>query len=151
MRRPNAFSGAYLERAAHLRKDDAFVARALGDPATAIVPVWRSRNLMRRAADGWQAAYVEVSHSLRTLVTDDEFVLLGMFADRTYFAIDVPGDEAPSVVPDATFEDLRMTGAQMPPQDAGCSPTRAACCTGATGTATAACVARPTARAARAT
>ena len=30
-----------------------------------LVPVWRSRSLVRRDADGWSAAFVEVSHELR--------------------------------------------------------------------------------------
>ena len=60
---PNVFAGPYLDRAAHLRKDAAFVAAAARDPRSLLVPVWRSRNLVRREADGWSAAFVEVRTS----------------------------------------------------------------------------------------
>jgi NAD+ diphosphatase len=119
VRRPNAFSGPYLDRAAHLRKDAGFLASARRDPATVIVPVWRSRNLVRRGPEGWSAALVEASHAICGSLADDDLVLLGQFDGRTYFAADMPGQEPPDVLPDARFEDLRMIGAQLPEQQAG--------------------------------
>jgi len=119
VRRPNAFSGPYLERAAHLRKDPEFFAHARRDPASVIVPVWHSRSLVRRGPDGWSAAFVESSHVLCAAVPDHELVLLGRFDGRVYFATDVPGEEPPDVLPDAHFEDLRMIGAQLTEQEAG--------------------------------
>ena len=119
MRSPNAFSGPYLDRAAHLRKDEAFVAQALADPATVVVPVWRSKSLVRRGPDGWTAAYLEVTHACVSAAPAGERVMLGQFDGRVYFAIDVPGDEPPSLFDDARFEDLRMIGAQLPAQEAG--------------------------------
>jgi len=119
VRRPNAFSGPYLERAAHLRKDPEFFAHARRDPASVIVPVWHSRSLVRRGPDGWSAAFVESSHVLCAAVPDHELVLLGRFDGRVYFAADVPGEEPPNVLPDAHFEDLRMIGAQLAEQQAG--------------------------------
>jgi NAD+ diphosphatase len=119
VRRPNAFSGPYLERAAHLRKDPEFFAHARRDPASVIVPVWHSRSLVRQGPGGWSAAFVESSHALCAAVPDHELVLLGRFDGRVYFAADVPGEEAPDVLPDAHFEDLRMIGAQLAEQEAG--------------------------------
>jgi NAD+ diphosphatase len=119
VRRPNAFSGPYLERAAHLRKDPEFFAHARRDPASMIVPVWRSRSLVRRGPDGWSAAFVESSHAICAAVPDHELVLLGLFDGRVYFAADLPGEEPPEVLPDARFEDLRMIGAQLAEQEAG--------------------------------
>lgn len=119
MRSPNAFSGPYLDRAAHLRKDEAFVAQALADPATVVVPVWRSKSLVRRGPDGWTAAYLEVTHACVAAAPAGERVLLGQFDGRVYFAVDVPGDEPPLLFDDARFEDLRMIGAQLPAQEAG--------------------------------
>jgi NAD+ diphosphatase len=119
VRRPNAFAGPYLERAAHLRKDAGYVARALSDPATVLVPVWHSRSLVRRGPDGWSAGYLEVAHEIRAAVPDDDLVLLGQFEGRTYFAADLPGDEPPQLLPDACFEDLRTAGAQLAAQEAG--------------------------------
>ena len=119
MRRPNAFSGPYLDRAAHLRKDEAFVAQALAASTTVVVPVWRSKSLVRRGPEGWSAAYLEVSHGLVAALPAGERVMLGQFDGRVYFAIDVPGDAPPALFDDARFEDLRMIGAQLPAQEAG--------------------------------
>jgi len=119
VRRPNAFAGPYLERAAHLRKDAAFFARALRDPAAVIVPVWRSRNLVCRGPDGSSAAYLESTHGIRDAVPDAELILLGQFEGRTYFAAELPGAEPPALLPGASFEDLRVVGAQLPAQQAG--------------------------------
>lgn len=120
MRRPNVFAGPYLERVAHLRKDAGFLARALDDPAALLVPVWRSRSLVRQGADGsWSAAYLEIRHDARATVPDSELVLLGQFESHTYFAADLPGDEPPPFPPDTRFEDLRVAGAQLGAQQAG--------------------------------
>ncbi|HEX7374094.1 MAG TPA: NAD(+) diphosphatase [Steroidobacteraceae bacterium] len=119
MHRPNAFSGPYLDRAAHLRKDEAFVAQALADATTVIVPVWHSRNLVRRVPTGWSAVYVEVSHVVTIGVSSADLVMLGQFGGRVYFAADVPGEEAPRLLDDTLFEDLRMIGAQLGEQEAG--------------------------------
>jgi NAD+ diphosphatase len=120
VRRPNVFAGPYLERVAHLRKDAEFLGRALEDPAALLVPVWRSRSLVRQRADGsWSAAYLEVRHAARAAVPDTELVLLGQYASRTYFAAELPGDEPPQLSADASFEDLRVAGSQLSAQEAG--------------------------------
>ena len=119
MRPPNAFSGPYLDRASHLRKDEAFVSQSLREPTTVVVPVWQSRSLVRRGASGWSAVFVEVTHGGIAHLPPSELVMLGQFDGRTYFAVEVPGDEAPTLADDAKFEDLRMIGAQLPEQEAG--------------------------------
>jgi NAD+ diphosphatase len=119
VRRPNAFSGPYLDRAAHLRKDEAYVAQVLGDASTVVVPVWRSRSLVRQTPDGWAAAYVGATHVVVASLPLADLVMLGRFGGRVYFAADLPGDDAPPILDDARFEDLRMIGAQLPQQEAG--------------------------------
>ncbi|HSW34885.1 MAG TPA: hypothetical protein VLH36_14845, partial [Steroidobacteraceae bacterium] len=74
---PNVFSGPYLDRAAHLRKDDAFIAAALRDSAALIVPVWKSRSLVRRGTQGCCAEFVTVTHEFRRDLADSELVMLG--------------------------------------------------------------------------
>jgi NAD+ diphosphatase len=121
-RRPNAFSGPYLDRAAHLRKDADFIARSLQAAATRIVPINRSRNLVRRGPEGWSAVFLQGSMELSTVVTQVEYVLLGRFEDVVYFAaeFDDPERLPPALLPaDACFEDLRMIGGQLPAQEAG--------------------------------
>jgi NAD+ diphosphatase len=121
-RRPNAFSGPYLDRAAHLRKDTAFLQQARHAAASRIVPIHKSRNLVRRGPAGWSAVYLEASADLSAVVPDAEYVLLGRFDDVIYFAAEFGEAEnvaATVLPPDARFEDLRMVGGQLPAQEAG--------------------------------
>ena len=119
VRTPNVFAGPYLDRAAHLRKDATFVAAALADPATLILPLWRARNLVRHGEDGCTAAFVDVTHELRVGLPDSELVLLGQFHGRACFAAELTTDAAPAVVPDTGFEDLRNLGALLSHDEAG--------------------------------
>ena len=117
---PNVFAGPYLDRAAHLRKDVEFVAAAARDPRSLLVPVWRSRSLVRREADGWSAGLVEARHELRQTIGDDDLVMLGRFRDVVCFAVEVQGDAPPTTLPAATsFEDLRIVGGNLPADEAG--------------------------------
>jgi NAD+ diphosphatase len=117
---PNVFAGPYLDRAAHLRKDVDFVMAAATDPKSLLVPVWRSRSLVRREADGWSAALVEVQHESRLAGTDGDLVLLGHFRGQVCFAVEVGGDVPPAVLPEASsFEDLRGVGGNLPADEAG--------------------------------
>jgi NAD+ diphosphatase len=119
VRTPNVFAGPYLDRAAHLRKDAAFVAGALADPGSLLVPLWQARNLLQRAGHARSAAFVEVRHTLRAEVPDDELVLLGLFRGRACFAVDVAAEPVPTLPPDAAFEDLRVAGGLLPQDEAG--------------------------------
>ena len=119
MRTPNIFSGPYLDRAAHLRKDEAFVAAALRGSAALIVPVWKSRNLVRRDPQGCCAEFLSGSHPSRRALADTDLVLLGRFRGHVCFAAELPA-EAPADLPaESAFEDLRVAGALLPPDEAG--------------------------------
>jgi NAD+ diphosphatase len=115
----NVLSGPYVDRIAHLRRDAAFLAAALRDPETLIVPVWRSRCLVRREELGGRAFFVEAAHELRSGLADDELVLLGRFRGRVCFAAELDGDPAPEVSPTARFEDLRAAVGLLPEDEAG--------------------------------
>ena len=119
MRTPNVFAGPYLDRAAHLRKDAGFVASALADPGSLLVPLWQARNLLQHTGHARSAALVEVRHSLRAEVPDGELVLLGLFRGRACFAVDLAAEPAPNMPPDAGFEDLRVAGGLLPQDEAG--------------------------------
>ncbi len=119
MRKPNVFAGPYLDRAAHLRKDAAWVAAALADPGTLIVPLWQSRNLVRRGDRASTAAFVEVTHEIRRTLPDGELVLLGQFRGRAVFAAEITAESPPALLPGATFEDLRTAGGFLPHDEAG--------------------------------
>jgi len=116
---PNVFSGPYLDRAAHLRKDDAFIAAALRDSAALIVPVWKSRSLVRRGAQGCCAEFVTVTHEFRRDLADSELVMLGRFRGHVCFAVEFEGDAPAGLPPGSAFEDLRVAGALLPPDEAG--------------------------------
>ncbi len=123
-RRPNVFAGPYLDRLAHLRKDDAWVAAALADPRTHVVPVWRSRNLLHRRADGLAAAFLSAAHVAGDpRLASGEFVLLGRHDGCTYFALELvesaPALEALGGDEAVRFEDLRLAGGQLEAQPAG--------------------------------
>jgi NAD+ diphosphatase len=119
VRTPNVFAGPYLDRAAHLRKDAGFVASALADPGSLLVPLWQARNLLQRAGHARSAALVEVRHSLRAEVPDGELVLLGLFRGRACFAADLAAEPAQDLPPDTGFEDLRVAGGLLPQDEAG--------------------------------
>jgi NAD+ diphosphatase len=119
LRIPNVFSGPYLDRAAHLRKDEAFIAAALRDSAALIVPVWKSRSLVRRDAEACCAEFVAVTHELRRTLPDSDLVMLGRFRGHVCFAAEFPGDAPAGLPPGSAFEDLRTAGALLPPEEAG--------------------------------
>ncbi len=120
MRAPNVFAGPYLERAAHLRKDAAFVDNGLRDPLSLLVPVWETRSLLLRAEQGWSAGLVEAHEELRASIRDEDLVMLGHFRGRLCFAADVRGAVPPSSLPAGmSFEDLRLAGGQIPSDEAG--------------------------------
>lgn len=119
MRNPNVFSGPYLDRLAHLRRDAAFLASALRDPAALLVPVWHSRSLVRREEHGCRACFVEAAHELRRSLADEEFVLLGRYRGRVCFAAEFNGEQAPEIPPGTRFEDLRVAGGLLPGDEAG--------------------------------
>jgi NAD+ diphosphatase len=120
LRDPNVFAGPYLDRVAHLRKDAAYLAGALGDPGSLLVPVWRSRSLLVRGEHGWVARLVESRTELRAQVPDSELVLLGHFRGHACFAVEIEAETPPAGLPEgATFEDLRLAGGEMPVEEAG--------------------------------
>ncbi len=119
---PNVFAGPYLDRIAHLRKDEAFVAAALRGAQARIVPVYQSRILVQRGPEGWSAAYAEATHLQFLPALGAEPVMLGRFGECVYFATEVATPEpvqALFAAGSVRFEDLRLAGGQLPEQQAG--------------------------------
>ena len=119
VRPPNVFSGPYLDRAAHLRKDPGFLDAALRDPTTLLVPVWQSRSLLRKGSGGFSAALLEVGDALVSVVPRTEYVLLGQFHGRVVFAAEFADEAAMPLPPGVGFEDLRITAGALPQDEAG--------------------------------
>ncbi len=121
----NFFAPRTLDRAAHRRKDAAWIAARMADPTSFLVPVWRSRNLIdpgdgepgMAVTDPPAAILLPASENRAALERSEETVFLGLDGDAAYFAIDLSGGEEPEVetltgVAGArpVFSDLRFAG-----------------------------------------
>src|SRR5262245_3118146 len=115
---PNILAGAYLDRIAHLRKDDASIESAWRDPQALFVPVWKTRNLVTVEATRYSARFIAGASSFGE-ISRDELILLGRFRDRACFAIELLSEEPPSLAPEAEFHDLRMIAGELPADEAG--------------------------------
>jgi NAD+ diphosphatase len=109
----NFYSGG-LDRASHLRKDEAWLAEKLSDGTSLFVPVWRGHNLI---AEGEAPHAVFLApDAIATAIS--EAVLLGLHEERAFFACDLSEIETPQEVvraePPAQFIDLRRVGPLLP-------------------------------------
>ncbi len=129
--RPNVYSGSPLERVAERREDEAWIEQALSNPDTLLVPIWRSRNLVRptpQPAEGAEAStqseavYLTGETAAALQMRDGPWSFLGMLAGRPVFAVDISSADDPlPLLPDGLgdFVDLRAVGGGLlPPGDA---------------------------------
>jgi hypothetical protein len=116
--RPNIFAGPYVDRLEPRRGDAAAVAAALADPSARLVPVWRSRNLLRRAPAP-AACLLEVGVHLRHGIDPGQLILLGRFGQHCAFAAEFGGEEAPDLGAEGEFVDLRLAGGALDVEEAG--------------------------------
>jgi NAD+ diphosphatase len=89
---PNIFAGVPLDRAAHLRDDDAWLAARLGDPTSRFIVVSKTRNLV--IAQGEPRAFFHSRASLDPMIgARVPLVLLGVVetggTPQAHFAIDL--------------------------------------------------------------
>lgn len=114
----NFYTGG-LDRVSHLRKDEAWLAEALGDKSSRLVPVWRGLNLFARGDGAEPRALFLGPDAVRGLSAEP--VLLGRHEDHAYFAVDLSALEAPLDAlgrPEtAEFMDLRRVGPLLARQD----------------------------------
>jgi NAD+ diphosphatase len=114
----NIFAGPYLDRAAHLRQDPAWLAAALADARSRAIPMWNSRNLIVESAAP-RAAFVELSQVPPELRDGAHLVLLGRFGETSYFTYEIESVEPPQLLPGTRFEDLRLIASLLPIDEAG--------------------------------
>jgi NAD+ diphosphatase len=90
-RPPNVFAGLSLDRAAHLRRDPAWLAARLADPESWLVPFWRGRSLVRWEGERAGAVRLAVGETPETAeaVAAGTVVLLGVEEERAHFALDL--------------------------------------------------------------
>src|SRR5258706_14426839 len=118
---PNFYVAENFERAAHRRKDEAWLDARRTDPKTLIVPVWRARNLV---ALGEPPVALFPDITLTARFGEDPLIFLGETPEHPYFAWDLSvideaeaQDLARAYAPSAEFVDLRRVGALLPRRD----------------------------------
>jgi NAD+ diphosphatase len=108
-----------LDRAAHLRKDGAYLEARLAEPETLLIPVWRNKVLVSRGPMPHPAA-VRVAAAPGFVTPDVELVWLGLLGDQACFAVDLSERDQPlhgSIAESSQFEDLRVAGNLIHPTD----------------------------------
>jgi NAD+ diphosphatase len=122
LRQPNPYSGSPLDRAAHLREDESWIAARIADPRSLFVPIWRSRSLFHGLDEGRpEATYVSGAAAEAIRLAGGPWVFLGLLGGAAMFAVDCSAadDPAPFLTPDlGRFEDLRAARGALPPADA---------------------------------
>lgn len=119
--RRNQFTAVRLNREAELRDDAQWVGTTLALPNTRLVPLWRSRSLLERSAEGTVAIYLSPAE----LIEPDRIqppTLLGNDGKREYFAVSVTDNQKDAILaklPNAQFADLRRASIDMAAKHAG--------------------------------
>jgi NAD+ diphosphatase len=113
-KKPANFYAAGLDRATHLRKDEAWLAERLHDSSTRFVPVWRGQNLVSSGTDAEPHAVFLTPQEAAIA----DAVLLCVLEGCAYFAVDLSSIETPTEAigadPAAQFVDLRRVGPLLP-------------------------------------
>jgi NAD+ diphosphatase len=112
--RPNAYTGGTLNRAAHRREDDAWIAAALADAASRFAVFLQGRTLIAGMAQRAPHA------ALVARPNTSSFIFLGLQDGIPIFAtaLDSLEDLAGAAPEDAEFTDMRGITGDLPPDDA---------------------------------
>jgi NAD+ diphosphatase len=110
---PNFYAAGGLDRAALRRRDAAWLAARLADPATRLVPVWRSQSFVVHGETP-AAAHLGADMSADLLRMAGTVVLLGLVGEVAHFAVDLSHLDDPAGDPllgsAGRFVDLRAVG-----------------------------------------
>ena len=120
-RRPNVYSGSPLDRAGHLRDDEAWMASALASPEARFVPVWRARTLVQDTPEGPAAVLLPNNDVAAFRAAGGPWAFLGLMDGAPVFTADASAaDDPASLIPAAAgrFEDLRALAGRLSPNDA---------------------------------
>jgi NAD+ diphosphatase len=115
--RPNFYTGGTLDRAGHLRTDDAWIAEAFDNPASRFVLFWRGKTLIADAGTAAPRAFF----TAKPAADDVPWVFLGLQDGTPYFAANLTHLEAPHEVVhigDSVFSDLYSVNGVLGPDDA---------------------------------
>jgi NAD+ diphosphatase len=109
---PNAFSRGPLDRAAHLRRDAEWLAQALEEDKTQLVPFHGQRPFVTEEADAVAIGWLGGHARSRIAPADASVLFLGIGSGgAAHFAIDIP-DPAP-LADIGRFDDLRALGPRL--------------------------------------
>jgi NAD+ diphosphatase len=108
---PNPYSGGTLDRAAHLREDDAFLARAAADPASRVTYVWQGKHLLSGGATP-AARFLPLNGGAPPAL------FLGLHEEAALFAHDLSAQVQAPDLGAGEFHDLRGIASLLPPHDA---------------------------------
>ncbi len=125
-RRPNAYTGSPLDRAAQHREDAAWITAALTARQSLFVPIWQSKNLIEDGATGTpEALFLDAAVAGALCAPEGggpfPWAFLGQMEGRALFAVDLGGVADPvEVLPGlpGRFVDLRSVPGLLPPADA---------------------------------
>ncbi|QLQ38401.1 NAD(+) diphosphatase [Micromonospora robiginosa] len=113
-----AYGGGWLDRAAALRGDAAWLAERLSDPGSVVLPLWRDRCLVDAGRALVRPAAVDAGE---VLAAADQTVFLGLDAGRAVFAADLSGregDEACALAGASEAVDVRALVGGLEPAEA---------------------------------
>jgi NAD+ diphosphatase len=118
MESPNYYASLPIDRRSEVRRDPAFVAARLEHVQARLIPVWRTKNLVR-TAERPAAVWVPRAHLDHV---PGPRVYLGEWDDTPYFALDlshIDESEISTHAPEGEFVDLRGVGALMDRAEGG--------------------------------
>jgi NAD+ diphosphatase len=119
-----SYAGGRLDRAGPLRQDPAWVTDQLAQPETLIIPVWRSRNLIRGLGNNPPCpTAVTCPRDFASQIIDaaSELIFLGLDTETAVFAADLSACEEIDVIDlvgGGEFVDLRRVGPLMEAREA---------------------------------
>lgn len=117
----NIYSGGSLDRAGERRGDAEWLAGQLVHPATRLVPVWRTQNLVWRDDTAVRAARPRYAAASWLTKLGTAPLFLGIDEDAAHFALDLSHLADPAQLPALTalgeFAELREVGPLLPQND----------------------------------
>jgi NAD+ diphosphatase len=118
---PNILAGPYLDRAAHLRQDEARLRAVIADPATLVVPVWRACNCIVLAETGIRAQLlvgVQQLGEFEPVSLAESTIVLGNFRGQTTIVLELLSEQPPRLPDGSSFRELRSVAGELPAEEA---------------------------------
>lgn len=115
----NTFAGAFVDRSGHRREDPDWLSKAVRNPDSRFVPVWRSRCLA--SEEPFRAVLLDrtrVDDYVEQYIDDEKIIFLGMYRDKATFALDIDAEIDAPFADLGQFHDLRYLGSVLPGDEA---------------------------------